>query len=153
MDKIRFLRREYKRIIASGVFVSQSWCLSEDRLPSDMVDRTPNYRSGRFLAPIDQALGCSSDDVELRFETSARLKPKQALKTQRVREKAAAKKPKPENSAAAQLRENPRLRPRARRGGRRWLKGSNDWNSNIGLNTSSGSDLHDHVLHLEQTYF
>jgi hypothetical protein len=114
MDKVKFLRREYKRVMASGAFVSEAWRMSEDRFLADLMDRTPNYRSGRFLAPIDGTLGYAPDNVEWHFEPSLRLKMKLASKKQPLK-KALVRKAKPEKPTATQLRAKMEAEREARR--------------------------------------
>ena len=67
MDKSKFLRDEYQRIMASGQFVYSAWRDSEDRFLADMWDITPNWQARRLLAPIDPSLGFAPDNVEWHF--------------------------------------------------------------------------------------
>ncbi|MBW6421621.1 hypothetical protein KX729_09230 [Rhizobium sp. XQZ8] len=67
MDKNKFLRDEYKRIMATGQFVYSAWRDSEDRFIADMWDRTPNQQNRRLLAPVDPRFGFAPDNVEWQF--------------------------------------------------------------------------------------
>jgi hypothetical protein len=104
MDKVKFLQREYERIVASGAFVTEAWHVSEERFVADLLDRTPNYCSGRFLAPKDKTLGYSWDNVEWHFERSARLKAKTAKKKPAKPKKVILRKTRPEKPTSQDVR-------------------------------------------------
>lgn len=67
MDKHRFLRSEYERIMVSGDYVWSGWRDSYEGFQADLWDMTPTGNSGRYLAPRDKELGFSPDNIEWHF--------------------------------------------------------------------------------------
>lgn len=94
MDKHRFLRGEYERILGSGDYVWSGWRDSFDRFRADLWDMTPAWISGRYLAARDKELGFSPDNVEWHFRKSRALeKPAKSARPLRAGGKGAPKQP------------------------------------------------------------